>query len=232
MKNKRKFSVKDIIIDQLILSKRKSLCISVNYEAKVIVKAPIGTPLNYIRHFIIKKADWIKDRKKYFQSINILNRNRFSYNEQFMYLGEKYPLKYTNNSEIPFYFNGDSFVLSLDYIEQVEKLFINWYKTEAYNHFHKRLNYYSKMSGLIYNSFRLSNAKKRWGSCSSDKKINLNWKLIMTPDYVIDYVIVHELVHTCELNHSKKFWTYVNSIFPDFPNSIKWLRQNEHFIGL
>lgn len=233
MKNENKIIIDDIIIDKVILAKRKTLLISINPEAKVIVKAPLRTSMNQIRLFVLKKSNWIKSKQKHIQHMyQRIKKAQFSYGENFRYLGKNYPLRYSDKSENPLYFDGNSFVLSLDYIENAEQLFINWYKNKAYNYFQKRLDYYSQISGLEYYSFRLSNAKKRWGSCSSNKKINLNWKLIIMPEDVIDYVIVHELAHTRELNHSKKFWDIVKHLFPDYKNSIKWLRENEYLIEI
>lgn len=95
-----------------------------------------------------------------------------------------------------------------------------------------RAEYISNFVGLSYNKLKFSDAKKRWGSCSNQKSINLNWRLIMTPPEVIDYVIVHELVHTVELNHSKRFWEIVSKIIPDFKQSIKWLKENEFLLDI
>jgi len=92
----------------------------------------------------------------------------------------------------------------------------------------KRLDLYSSVMGVKYDSFRLSNAKKRWGTCSRRADIKINWKLANAGEDILDYVIVHELAHIKEKNHSKRFWAIVAGILPDHKNRRKWLKDHGH----
>ena len=78
---------------------------------------------------------------------------------------------------------------------------------------------------------RISGAKTRWGSCSAKKNINLNWRLILAPPKVIDYVIAHELSHTVHMNHSKQFWAHVEGMIPDHRRYRKWLKDHGRFLS-
>jgi predicted metal-dependent hydrolase len=78
----------------------------------------------------------------------------------------------------------------------------------------------------MVNQVRIKNQKTMWGSCSSKNNINLNYLLLMAPKGVIDYVIVHELVHTIHRNHSTDFWDSVESIMPEFQEHKRWLKKN------
>jgi len=89
----------------------------------------------------------------------------------------------------------------------------------------ERVNYYSKLTGLRPKLVRINNAKKRWGSCGAKWNLNFPWRLVLTPPDVIDYVVVHELVHLAERNHSKRFWKRVEEILPDYRQRRKSLKK-------
>lgn len=102
------------------------------------------------------------------------------------------------------------------------------YKKMAKDILKKRLDYYCEIMGVEYTALSVRNQKTRWGSCSSKRSISLNYKLIFAPMSVMDYVIVHELCHLLEMNHSKAFWNQVERVLPDYKVAKKWLRENGH----
>lgn len=89
-----------------------------------------------------------------------------------------------------------------------------------------RLRHYSSIIGVTYKAVRIKSQKSRWGSCSSKSNLNFNWRLILAPDWILDYVIVHELCHLKHLNHSKDFWNTVGLYIPDYKTAVEWLKQN------
>ena len=103
---------------------------------------------------------------------------------------------------------------------------ILFYNEKALKLFKERGAYYSNLTGLFPRSIKISNARKRWESCSRTGNINLSWRLVLKPLAVIDYVIVHELAHLKHLNHSRKYWDYVGSVVPDYKVQRKWLKNN------
>ena len=124
------------------------------------------------------------------------------------------------------------FKLSRNYLPGARESFTLWYKNQAYIKIKESLDFYSHLSGLKYNNFKLSNARKRWGSCSGKDDLYFSWLLIMAPPEVVDYVVVHELVHQKEKNHSKDFWKKVEGIMPDYKKHRKWLKENGHLLTL
>jgi len=100
--------------------------------------------------------------------------------------------------------------------QQIKDRVQGWLQTEAKRIFGERLAYYAEKLGVAYKGYALSSAATRWGSCSSDGRIRLNWRLIHFPLSIVDYVVAHELAHLREMNHSPRFWQTVESIFPEF----------------
>ena len=107
----------------------------------------------------------------------------------------------------------------------VRELLQNWYRQEAWDHLKKRVDEFGNLMGVKPKQLKLSNAKKRWGSCSGKQSINLNWRLIMIDDSLIDYVVVHELAHLIELNHSVDFWRVVEGVIPNHRELRRRLRE-------
>ena len=105
--------------------------------------------------------------------------------------------------------------------EQIKEL-----ADQAVEYIPKRVKYYAEKENFVYNKITIKNLVSRWGSCSTKGNLNFNCLLMLTPDYVIDYIVVHELCHLREMNHSEKFWTEVEKIMPDYQRAELWLKQN------
>ena len=100
------------------------------------------------------------------------------------------------------------------------------YRKAAREYFPKRVSHYAHILGVTYGKISIRDQKTRWGSCSSEGNLSFNWRLILAPPDVLDYVVIHELCHRKEMNHSKEFWTLVESLMPDYKERRKWLREN------
>jgi len=99
-------------------------------------------------------------------------------------------------------------------------------KKQAAKDLPKRVEYYAPIVGVTYNDITIRNQKSRWGSCSSKGNLNFNCKLMLMPERVRDYVVVHELCHRKEMNHSKKFWELVEAVMPDYEILRSWLKEH------
>lgn len=100
------------------------------------------------------------------------------------------------------------------------------YRQAAKEYFPARAAYYAELLGVTYATITIRDQKTRWGSCSAKGNLNFNWRLMLAPPRVLDYVVVHELCHRIEMNHSKAFWNTVEMILPDYKEQKKWLRDN------
>lgn len=106
------------------------------------------------------------------------------------------------------------------------------YREAAKEYVPKRAAYYAAFLGVSYDRIRIAGQKTRWGSCSSNKTLSFNWKLMLAPPKVLDYVVVHEVCHLGEMNHSPRFWALVESLMPDYKQQRKWLKDNGHTLEL
>ncbi len=216
-----------IKIDKIIRSKRRTLALEIEPDASLIVRAPQRISLDYIEQIVQKKRLWIQSKQQLTREKHAkIQSNGFVNGEGFLYLGHTYPLSIVNNN-VPFLFDN-KFLLSKDHLPKGRKLFIDWYKKAAYQKIGDRLDWHSSISGLKYNKFGITSAQKRWGSCNYKNNLSFSWRLIMTPWRIIDYVVVHELVHTVEKNHSKRFWNKVKLLDPNYQDNRKWIKENEH----
>ncbi len=104
----------------------------------------------------------------------------------------------------------------------------HWLRGQAQSHLHQRIEHFRTHITLETVSLRLSNARSRWGSCHASGRISLNWRLIHMPQHLIDYVVVHELAHLREMNHSPRFWAVVGSVIPDYAARRREIRRESH----
>ena len=107
-----------------------------------------------------------------------------------------------------------------------------WYRGEARRVIEERAEFYARKHGLKYNGIRISAARLRWGSCGPNNRLNFSYRLVMAPLEMIDYVVVHELVHTVERNHSQAFWAKVAAILPEYRLARRWLKLNGRWLDL
>lgn len=100
------------------------------------------------------------------------------------------------------------------------------YRDKARDIFEQKVSYYAQMMGVSYGRIAIRDQKTRWGSCSGEGNLNFNWRLIFAPAGVLDYVVVHELAHRKEMNHSPRFWRVVEDTMPEYRKYQKWLKEN------
>ena len=100
------------------------------------------------------------------------------------------------------------------------------YRKEARRRITERAAYFAEKMGVDYGRIAIKAAKTRWGSCSAQGNLNFHWKLILMPPAILDYVVVHELAHRIEMNHSPRFWAQVERILPDYRERRRWIKEN------
>jgi predicted metal-dependent hydrolase len=186
------------------------LSIQIKPDGLVLVKAPVFLPQSEIEKFINAKSLWIEKTLKKIANrpFTHVSATKHTYQEgdKFYYLGIEYPLQTSNEYKQKLVFNNAFLVPSIVVKKSktaVKALLLAWYKKRAKDLLPQRLMIYASNNSLHYEEFRLTSAKTRWGVCTSHNNIRLNWKLIMAPLEVLDYVVVHELCHTVHHNHGK-----------------------------
>jgi len=151
----------------------------------------------------------------------------------YLYLGKEYELDFRSGQKNIVEVE-DKIYLGVPNTNRANTYLLSWYKEQARKVISERVYQYSLLAKLNFNSVNVGNvaATTRWGSCSSQKNLNFNWKLIMAPIQVIDYVVTHELAHLTELNHSRNFWESVRKMLPLYREYRLWLKRNGHMLNL
>jgi predicted metal-dependent hydrolase len=187
------------------------------------ITAPRWVTLADIESAIADKQKWIFKKLTEWQTRaeqRALPRIEWQDGAQFPYLGKTVRVSLASASSA-LHFDAETGALSLAMPaladpQQIKDRVQSWLQAEAKRVFGERLATYAAKLGVEFRAYALSSAATRWGSCSSDGKIRLNWRLIHFPLGIIDYVVAHELAHLREMNHSPRFWETVESIFPEF----------------
>ena len=211
---------------KLIRSKRKSIALVIKPDGQLIVRAPKRVSKREINALIEKHADWIvKKQAEVLEAQKKFAPHQFVEGEAFYFLGKTYQLRFTGAKKNLVRIWGENLQVAKSVAWNAEAVIENWYKKEAWQIFNERAGFYAKKYNFNYEKLKLSSAKRRWGSCSTRGNINLTWRLVMMPPEIIDYVVVHELSHLREHNHSKAFWAQVEAILPDYKERRKWLKE-------
>jgi len=219
------------VISQIIRTKRRTLVLQIMPDARLIIRAPARASEGMIRKAVQKKMPWILKKQRMARE-TFRPPVKFVAGEEFMYLGEWRKLLVVPGASPPLVFNENEFVLSETHLSNARRLFEKWYKEKTFEIVHNRTRQYAERTGLKYTHISITSARKRWGSCSLKGRLNFTWRLAMTPLAVVDYVIVHELAHLEEHNHSARFWQKVRAIFPDYQQARRWLKNNHLLLNL
>ena len=196
-------------------SKRKTVAIYIR-DGSVEVRAPLRMAKYDIDRFVMSKEKWIAD-KLAISSERSAQREGFAldYSSLLTYRGRQYPIEAKEGDRAGF--DGERFYMPPELMpEQIREVCIKIYRVLAKNYLTGRTSEYARIMSAVPATVKITGARTRWGSCSGKKSINYSWRLIMADDDIIDYIIVHELAHLTELNHSERFWKIVKSILPDY----------------
>jgi predicted metal-dependent hydrolase len=223
---------RDIKIDQLIRSKRKTISLEVKQDGRLVVRAPYLTTRGQIKDLVKAKGGWIRKKQELVkkQSLEVPSR-KFTPGEQFLYLGKTYPLDLVEDQVEPLILK-DKFYLAENFKEEGKLVFENWYRRHASQVIKAQVARRARQNGFAYTRVRITSARTRWGSCGSNGSLNFTWRLVMAPEEVIEYVVVHELVHLKIRNHSKAYWNEVSKMMSDYNQHLKWLKDNGYGLTL
>lgn len=174
-----------------------------------------------------ENAQWILEKWREYKSHRQRAPSRaFEEGESFPYLGEERQLSIepVNRSQI----THTAFVLPKTPVKDsgIKDVLEELYRREARKYFQDRINHYAGEMGVEPGRLELRNQRTRWASCSTQRTLSFNWRLVMAPPDVIDYVVIHELAHLRERNHTRRFWQLVRQYNPDYKQHLDWLKNN------
>lgn len=196
---------------QLIRSQRRTISLMIKDDGSLMVRAPKSTRIEYVNKFLDEKSDWILKHQIMMQEyLNRKKSHKFINSNGILYLGKRLKpkgLDLTNYNEVK-----------------------SWYKKKALEIITKKTENFSEKFNLKYNNLKINDAKKRWGSCSWQNNLNFSWRVIMAPNKVIDYVIIHEISHIKHKNHSQNFWDFVSSMMKNYKKYDFWLEENRFLL--
>lgn len=217
----------------LVRSRRKTLALEVTSEAVLVVRAPVWASRETIENFIRSKSAWIvTHQRRALELIQGRVSHAYAAGEEFLYLGEPRSLVITENQGCSLELAGNHFFFPRTAADRASEIFQSWYCRQAREVIGERVGKHARSLGLDVKKLRISGATGRWGSCSSRGTLSFNWRLVMAPMRVIDYVVIHELMHLREPNHSARFWEQVGRACPDYRREKEWLRHNQALMRL
>lgn len=215
-------------------AKRKSVGLTVRDSQSLEVAAPAKMKLADVDEVVRERAHWVRKKWAMFAELERARRDAtFEPGELWPFRGSTYPLHISERADaksgsvvldgklnvtIPGGLSGNA------RREAVRAALWAWYRRDAERWLRERVDHYSARYGFAPRALKVKDVKSRWGSCSVNGNLNFNWRLVLAPPPVVDYVVVHELCHLRHPNHSKRFWNLVRSILPDYETQKAWLR--------
>lgn len=224
---------------QVVRSGRKTVSITIRPDGGILVRAPEKMRAEQIKRFLLEHREWIRKKQELVEEHLRMRKTfekKYISGEKFLYLGQEYildvvavPGRKRAGAEVI----ADTLTVEIgtaeertgqEFREVTEAAVRRWYKEEARKRFDERAAFFAEYMGVVYGQIRVKEQKTRWGSCSGRGNLNFNWKLVMAPPEILDYVVVHELCHLKEMNHSRRFWQTVERVLPDYRECRNWLK--------
>lgn len=220
--------------------RRKTVHICIRQSSEVEVHAPVAYSCDRIEGFISSKSRWIIEKLNLFK---LCESNKKSPGIlESLYLGQAYPV-ILQDSETAWgriHFDDKGWTVDVPRHKTpaqrgvyAAEFLLKWYKSRAKTILDQRVEYYGRILGVEPSQVRIRSPKRLWGSCHPSKRVlNFNWKIIMAPVEMLDYVVIHELSHIKVPDHSKRFWRFVSQFCPDFKKHNEWFKFNGHSLKL
>ncbi|MDO8512596.1 MAG: SprT family zinc-dependent metalloprotease [bacterium] len=213
---------------KVIRSHRRTMSLEITREGKVVIRAPYLFSERKIAKFVSEKKGWIKKKQAIIKKrVAEKPKRQFLAGENFLYLGKNYGLLLVTRKRPPLVLT-DYFELSALQRHRAPAIFTRWYIERAKAVITPIVNRFAEDNTLTFKKLRFSGARTRWGSCTNRGHLSFSWRLIMAPEEVVAYVVVHELAHLEHHNHSKRFWKFVEKMEPSFRKQRQWLREHGH----
>ncbi len=220
----------NIIIKIRKTDRKRTISIQV-LESYVQVLAPKRVSDSEISKFIKSKSNWINKKIELLKARPVYNTKKFVDGEKINILARILTLKICQGIKENIHIKDDTILIQIKNKEDnIKQLLEGWIKKYSYEHLKKRTLYFERKIGVSSKKISIKNYKKRWGCCSLKGDIIYNWRILMAPPSIVDYVIVHELCHLIHHNHSKQYWDTVEKYCSDYKEKRNWFVNNSKLL--
>ena len=214
---------------KLVRMKRKSISLSLDKDGLPLIKAPYSVSIDHINKFYYDNREWLAFRRIEYTKREEKRRGALNSDVNSLTLfGRDYAV---THEQSPYGFDWKTFNLPDESFAVLKPYIIGLYRKIAEADIPTRVKKYAPLVGVEPSCVKVNSASTRWGSCSGKASLNFSWKLILAPESVIDYVVVHELCHIKYMNHSPEFWNEVSKVIPDWKEKRDMLRDVQRLIG-
>ena len=217
---------------EVLRSKRKTSVLYIVGD-ELQIRVPNRVRDRKIVEILETKERWIRNKVIQLQNQRITNKREFISGESFSLFGRNLYLKVLEGGKVGTQLIDDYLITTVRTSEigdlrksRIKTYLEKWYIQEAYQKLEEKVMRYSKIIRVFPREIKVRNYKTRWGSCDSKGRLTFNFHLIKAPHEIVDYVVIHELCHMIQPNHSKFFWNEVARFDPSFKNHKKWLKLN------
>lgn len=222
-----------LVAEIIRTARRKTADIRVE-EGAVSVVVPLHTSTDKIDQLLLSKRQWIKEKIALQQEQAPASSKQFVSGEAFPYLGRNYRLKVEHGSFAPVKLLQGRLVVQAPQGSQqphlIRSALVRWYKRQAEQKLREKVARYAPIVGVKPTATNIRSFKSRWGSCTAKGELEFNWLIMLAPNRMVDYVVIHELCHLIHHDHSPEFWREVMHNLPNYQECRDWLR--EHSVNL
>jgi predicted metal-dependent hydrolase len=200
----------------------------------ISIVSPIKQDIDEIRNFINNNKSWILKKVIFYTKLN----NKLEYGhilkDEIIYLDKKYKLKFVKDTFQYAVLSENLMKITFHVKDRrtCRRNIVNWYRQQTKNLLDEKVPFFGKKLSISYGKVSIRSQKLRWGSCSKEGNLNFNLLLSALPLNIIDYIIIHELFHLVEFNHSDHFWKLVEHALPTYKDCRTWLRINGSYLHL
>jgi len=215
---------------EVIRSRRRKTAEIRVADGTVSIRVPMRTPVDEIDELLHARRDWILKKVALQAQMTRAEPRTYVSGEVFSYLGANYRLKVEDGAFAPVKLQHGCLIVTVPggstHAHLVRNALIRWYKQRAYEKLNQKVEQLAPQVGAHPSQVEIKSFKARWGSCSSTGIVQFNWRIMLAPTQMVEYVVIHELCHLLQHNHSKAYWREVERVMPDYHICREWFKTN------
>ena len=217
---------------EVVRTKRKKTASIEIKDGLIRVLIPNSLTDKRVNSLLEERASWINKKIRLQAEMPSYKAKEYVNGETFTYLGRNYRLKLVNSDLTETRLKNGYLEVPAQGEKAIHASLTDWYTSHALAKLEEKTGGYAKTLDVEPSSVTVKDYKSRWGSCSTSGDITYNWRIIMAPHRIVDYVVIHELCHLVEHNHSDKYWKQVESLVPDYRERRAWLKTNANTLAI